>query len=622
MKKDRFAGKKNTKKALRVMLQAAVLIFLLWQLVTILVLDKGYRTWQQNEVPTGGRGFIALSYFAIQPGAGQGGTAVSQERLQEHLSALKRAGYVTVTQGDIHRFYAHGEPLPERSLFLMFEDGRRESAVYAQHVLEQMRYKASMLSYAERLEERSEQFLSPRDLLELLKNGYWELGTNGYRLSYINAFDRHGNYLGALTPNEYAQVAPFMQRRYNHYLMDYQRDEYDVPLESAEQMRARIAADYGRMQTVYENKLGALPALYAIMHANTGQFGTTERASDENERWLTELFTLHFNRDVYAYNAPDNNRHDLTRMQPRAYWSANHLLMRIRQETGEDFAFDAGNAVQAAQWKILRGAAMHDGETICVTSEPSDVGRARLVGSEGWQNLRVTAELAGNKLGTQAIDLFADETGEHAIAVEICNNELLVYDTYTGTREEPLARVHLDELDGVAYATWEDNRQLAMAAEIVAKQGQTYQQENSKEIARRLMRAKEETTDANYAPYIEEIQPGDPGLRRLEITVEGALLTVLVDDKVAVAQPIARPAQGGSIDLRAAWGEYGKEQRVMADDVYDGVFRALHIVTWPEDAVAEAGETMLDNRLTWQQDALRKVENAWQGLLRWAVVAF
>lgn len=68
-------------------------------------------------------------------------------------------------------------------------------------------------------------------------------------------------------------ISPYLGRRYNHYLMDYIRDEYGVPKESYERMKARIDYDYKKLRDDYREGVGTVPQLYVLMHANTGSFG-------------------------------------------------------------------------------------------------------------------------------------------------------------------------------------------------------------------------------------------------------------------------------------------------------------------------------------------------------------
>ena len=550
-------------------------------------------------------GFVAISYVGV--GTKEGETVISDVRLSKHLRALHDRGYVTITQQDIYDYFYSGKPLPERALFLFFEDGRMQSAKLAHPLLKKYNYKASMISYANNVEQGDPLFLTDEELLELEGTGYWEMGTNGYRLSYINVFDRHKNFLDELTPLEYYFISPYVRREYNHYLMDFIRDKHDTPVESFEQMKARVEEDYRLMDSVYTQYLGKLPGLYVLMHSNTGQFGTNSTVSAENDKWIRQYFTMNFNREMLSVNKPDANIYDLTRMQPQSYWSVNHLLMRIYHDTNQlgVLPFELGNTERAAHWDILQGAAEWDGNTIRITSLPEGEGRIRLAGSESLTNFTLETVFDGNKLGKQAIEILADPAATSYTAVELQRNKLLVYAGSAGltpdyllnggTSEEKTAdnekaendnllsensllfELDLDVFDGIVRQTWEENRQEAMAVEIDRKLLQSYQPVESKRIAADLIRAKADTSNVNNDPYIPEISLKDDGSRLVKIEVSAGKMSIWVDNR-QVANHIDIPtAQGGGIALRSAWVEYGYSQRNLADDVYDADFSNLLI---------------------------------------------
>ena len=550
-------------------------------------------------------GFVAISYVGV--GTKEGETVISDVRLNKHLRALYDRGYVTITQQDIYDYFYSGKPLPERALFLFFEDGRMQSAKLAHPLLKKYNYKASMISYANNVEQGDPLFLTDEELLELEGTGYWEMGTNGYRLSYINVFDRHKNFLDELTPLEYYFISPYVRREYNHYLMDFIRDKNDTPVESFEQMKARVEEDYRLMDSVYTQYMGKLPELYVLMHSNTGQFGTNSTVSAENDKWIRQYFTMNFNREMLSVNKPDANIYDLTRMQPQSYWSVNHLLMRIYHDTNQMgvLPFELGNTDRAAHWDILQGAAEWDGNTIRITSLPEGEGRIRLAGSESLSNFTLETVFDGNKLGKQAIEILADHAATSYTAVELQRNKLLVYAGSAGltpdylqngetsakktmdnekaenddllTENSLLFELDLDVFDGIVHQTWEENRQEAMAVEIDRKLLQSYQPVESKRIAAELIRAKADTSKANNDPYIPEISLKDDSSRLIRIEVSGGKMSIWVDNR-QVANHIDLPTgQGGGIALRSAWIEYGYSQRNLADDVYDADFSNLFI---------------------------------------------
>ncbi|HHX62619.1 MAG TPA: glycoside hydrolase, partial [Epulopiscium sp.] len=463
MKKNKAFSprKKDRIKIIRSIIQGIILIAILIIGVRAFFTSNQYEPIQDQDRSQTEKGFIALSYFGIDHL--ESTSLIGTQRFDDHLDALKNSGYVTISQEDIIAYYQAGKPLPEKSLFLILEDGRRDTAIFAQKFLEKYNYKGNILTYAQNLEKRDPKFLRPKDLLELEKSTYWEQGTNGYRLEYINVFDRYENFLNTLDTYQFQMLAPYLDRNYNHYLMDYIRDESGVPMENLSQMQDRIAFDYEQLREIYTNNINKVPDMYILMHSNSGQFGTNDKVSHENEKWMKELFKLNFNREGNTLNLRDSSAYDLTRIQPQSYWYTNHLLMRIWRDTGEDLAFVSGDLKRKADWNTLEGVAEFIDETIVLTSLPGKRGLMKLEQSEDFQNINLSVKLKGNQAGSQRIYLRADENLEKYVCVEIKNNILYIYDkTVNGLVEEQLV-LDLNHHDGIELESVDENK---LAAEI------------------------------------------------------------------------------------------------------------------------------------------------------------
>ena len=410
MKSNEFSPKrKDRKKIIRGTLQGLILLVILIVIIKALFSFKEYKPFNIEEISTNSneKGFITLSYFGVDRDGSD--TLVSTKDLENQIKSLKDNGYVTITQEDILDYYNKEKKLPEKSLFLLFEDGRRDTAIFAQKILEKHNYKGTILTYADKFEKEDPKFLMPKDLLKLKNSTYWELGTNGYRLEFINVFDREENFLGELTSIEFSELQDTIDRDYNHYLMDYIRDEDSVPLESYDEMKARISNDYKKLSEIYNNDLGGVPELYAIMHSNTGQFGTNNRVSDVNEEWINKLFAMNFNREGFSLNIKESFIYDLTRLQPQAYWSTNHLLMRLYDDTKEEINFVIGDEEKALDFEEVKGQIEFIDDKIILTSLPKDTGLLKLKNSEGYKDINTSVYLNGNVIGSQVIYLRAND---------------------------------------------------------------------------------------------------------------------------------------------------------------------------------------------------------------------
>ncbi len=614
---EEYTVKKNRKKRIRVIFQvmvlAAIAVFSYFALFTV----GRYRVYNPAEVTMSeGKGFIALSYFGVDRVGKQ--PLISEDRLEEHLKALQKQGYVTITQKDIVDFYEQGKPLPARSLFLIFEDGRRDTAIFSTAKIEKFNYKATMATYPENFEKRDTKFLKPRELKSLADTTFWEMGTNGYRLFFINVFDRYNNYLGELTPLEYSMVAPYLDRRYNHYLMDYIRDEYGIPKESYEMMKSRISYDYEKLRDDYLEGIGYIPGLHVLMHANTGSFGNNDRVSGVNEKWIKGLFSMNFNREGYALNVRKSGIYDLTRMQPQAYWYPNHLLMRIKYDINEDLIFNKGDEARYAKWDIKEGAAEFQPEKIILTSLPEKRGLMYMKDSEEFRNLRLTADLTGNKLGTQKIYLRADKGLKRFISVTIANNILYVSEN-TGNGTHDLFVLDLDKHDGKERISVPEDEKNAEIRELetFAKYAE------SSEIAKKYIQKRQEkageeaaTVEQGAKEYTSNISVHAKGKRRINIELEEDTIKIIIDGKESFRGNVTDSA-AGYVALESAWGGYGWSQKNMADDVYDGVFEKLIV----KDITGAGQEKILYNdRLSGLEAFRHQIRKTWNTLINWFIV--
>ena len=552
----------NTKKRIRTVLEAMILMVLLLFVIKKLFTFTTYQPYNEKEIDlqTDDHGFIAISYFGVAREGTE--TLISDEVLDAQLRALYDSGYVTISQQDIWDYYKKGKKLPEKSLFLMYEDGRRDTAVFAEKVTEKYNYLSTMMTYANKLELKDSAFIQPKDMHSLEKNGYWEFGTNGYRLSYINVYNKDNQYLGKLTAEEYQKLQESLGRDYNHYLMDYIRDENRIPMESYAQMKDRIDGDYDKIEEIYTDKVGKVPDLYVLMHANTGRFGENDRVSSINEKNIKRMFSMNFNRESYAVNNLSNSIYDLTRVQPQPYWHTNHLLMRIKDDTGLPVNWVDGDVKKKADWEQIDGVSEFAGDEIYLTCESKATGTLRLKGSEHFKDVTITTELKGNALGKQGIYLRADEDLTDYLSVAIENEELVIRTSgdkilYT----EPLV---------------------------------------------------EKTADT-------ELELKDASNHKLVVSLKGNQLTVVIDEATKVEDLEVPVKEEGCVYLQSGWGGEAYSQRNLADDVYDGVFKNVKVT----QATGAGEETVLyDNMLHGTEKVFADVRTFWNNLVNLFVETF
>lgn len=611
--------RKNIKKVVRSIAEGIILVALLVLVIRTLFTFDTYDPYDEAKIEMASdeedTGFIALSYFGVDRNETK--TLISTERLREHIDALSASGYVTITQQDILDYYREGKKLPKKSLFLMFEDGRRDTAIFAQKVTEEYNYISTIMTYAQKFETKDSKFLMPDDLKELEKGTFCELGTNGYRLEYINAYDRYDRFLGNLNTLEYAHIQPFLGREYNHYLMDYIRDEYGIPRESHEQMKTRIDFDYDEIERIYTEELGEVPGMYVLMHSNTGMFGENEKVSAVNQARIFDMFDMNFNREGYVLNTQESSLYDLTRMQPQSYWHTNHLLMRIWDDTGQNMAWVDGDEQRKSNWEELDGKAEFQDNEIYLTCEPEAMGTLRLRESGQYKDVIVNTRLTGNKLGIQSVYVRADENLESGICVRIKNNELYILDGDTLLYQE-----NVDKLTQAEPVSVDEDDMAAQIAEKELEVQYATTVQKGKDAAVELAVLYDTDTPSvedGAEEYIADININDPADRQLSIAVKDNLLTVSVDGYYAVQDEEVGTTDAGYIVIQSGWGGEAYSQRNLADDVYDGVFVDFEVT---ENTGADEETVLYDNKMHGFEWFCWKSEKIWKTVINWFIETF
>lgn len=573
----------NRRKTVRTVLQIVVLVLAVGFGIFSLVRGNSRAPVSTVDTATGadaGNQFIAISYPGLTTSTSLDSKVVNADLFEEQITALQAAGYVTISQKDVANYYLRYGALPSKALFLLFEDGLYSTTTLAQPVLTQNGYVATVCTYANNLGDASNsKYITTSTLKSLTGSGTWELGTNGYRLSYINVFDRYNNFFGALNAEEFVKIHSYLWRDYNHYLMDFVRDEDRLRAESETQLINRINADYDAMKSTYTDAVGYLPGCYVLMHSNTGAFGTDAVASEANRSELTQLFTMNFNREGTCLNNRDSSIFDLSRLQVQSYFSTNHLLMRIRDDTGDDtLPFVTGDETEATHWYADGGAAQFKGDEIILTTVPTGRGQLTL-NTRLFSDLDMTVTLEGNLVGRQSICLRTDRNWAHGIEVALEDNHLQVWSL--GDDAQMLYDQDLYEFDGgTIISTQEDehNGLVELQKAIIQLDDDPARVAQAQTKLTQLLNTPVVTLEDGGTPYYPVNDTTERDSRKLRIRLVGERLSLWVDDRPAVDQLKVPDTQLGSISLGAKVFDNAESQftqRNIYDDVYDAVFRDL-----------------------------------------------
>lgn len=321
MKKDnltinQYVKGKEKRKVFRTILESLICVFVVVCAFSQVLFNEKYKKpnkklWNQED------GFVMISYSSL----GDGKKNISEEKLRDQLGALYKDGYVTIGIDDVINYYEHDGKLPDKALFLVFEDGTKVSTKMTKKVLQKYNYKAITMNYAGYLSSRNRSYLTTSDLKKLKNDDYFDIGTSGYRFQYINVQGKDTDSNSVDTEKS----------TYNHYLMDYLRDGDNVPIETEDEMRKRINWDYDEMNKIYNKVLNGMPKCYMIMPSDKLFYKVTDSVGRVNEENIEKYFDIVINRTGDCYNTKNQSKYDLTRIRVEKGWSGDQLLEKINE---------------------------------------------------------------------------------------------------------------------------------------------------------------------------------------------------------------------------------------------------------------------------------------------------
>lgn len=171
------ARNKSRKFKLKKMMQMTALMIIALLLFRSLF-DTSHYIEPDHTAWTNTQGFVALSYFGVNR---TGGAArIAKKQLDRHLKALYDNGYITISQQDIIDFYLEGKPVPDKALFLIFEDGRSDTGLFGQVLLAKYNFKATILPNESKRDSYDYNFLQSKDLQRMVDSSYWEAGVDNH----------------------------------------------------------------------------------------------------------------------------------------------------------------------------------------------------------------------------------------------------------------------------------------------------------------------------------------------------------------------------------------------------------------------------------------------------------
>jgi len=341
-----------------------------WCAVAFLLISLVYFFFRKDQPPEynpsawkSWAGFYALAYEGVTDSDDP--RYVTPARLEEHLQALRNAGFNTITPADVEAYYYHDKPLPEHAILLMFEGGRKDHIVRATPRLIKNRFIGVLCVPTIVTTKWGSHFISRTDLRRLARSAHWQLASMGHEA------------IDLITVDDQNRKGHFLSRR----MWNRQGRETDGLFED------RIVRDYRKASDILTRAGGRPVSSFLYPYGDAAQGAESDPLAEMiNSGAVREFHRLAFTQEGRPYNDYYNDPYALSRLRARGDWSGDELVQYLKEWTS-DFRPVSGFA-EADRWQIL-GVQHAEGGGITLGDRQS----ALLRGSGSWSDLEFTTSV-------------------------------------------------------------------------------------------------------------------------------------------------------------------------------------------------------------------------------------
>jgi peptidoglycan/xylan/chitin deacetylase (PgdA/CDA1 family) len=310
---------------------------------------------------------------------------ITPENFKDHMFALKREGYQTISLQDFEAFTKGEKHLPEKSFLLTFDDGRRDSYYGADPVLKALNYRAVMfVATGQSLPQEFRKpgnYLSKDELRQMHASGRWEIQSHAVQeeggFVQIAADGTTGNFLSN-----------------KKWLAQEQRIETD------EEYRTRITYELTNSKTRIEEEIGSEVIAFAFPFSDYGQQTQNNPTAQEVIGSVAaQEYNVLFKQNPptsggFAFNYPEDETENYEkRLEPHPSWSASQLIALLRQ--GEPKMFPYEDVFEAQQgWKRVWGNVVVDTAVKSLKTSATEQTQGSLTvldGTRSWNNYLFSA---------------------------------------------------------------------------------------------------------------------------------------------------------------------------------------------------------------------------------------
>jgi|GEM_PF-837167 len=353
-------------------------------------------------------GFSAISYAGITKKGDD--VHVSKQQFEDHLRALKQAGYQTIKPEDVVAFLKGGYPLPEKALVLIIEGDRKDSFLYATPLLRKFGFTATMCVPTANIPGWDSFYLQEDDLKKIFSEAHWNpcsMGNSAVKEIPINSSGGKGHFLTTRqwTDNKSEDDTTFMKR---------------------------VTDDYVRAAQILSKVSDSPVSLYLYPFADPGTSAQADPlAAEINQKAVEAHHKAAFITANNPFNGAAIRPYALNRLRIPGSWDASQLVNALNS------SMPARTAVSGigdkSRW-IIQGEILQQGNNVSLVSGTS----MWLRGSDAWSDADIRISMVMPKKSVVA--LYVRSEGNNSFERLSIYNQTIDLQEQTGTKAQTLSR--------------------------------------------------------------------------------------------------------------------------------------------------------------------------------------
>ncbi|HWA64497.1 MAG TPA: polysaccharide deacetylase family protein [Candidatus Paceibacterota bacterium] len=304
--------------------------------------------------------------------------SLAPEEFWDQMSALKKAGYRTITLQEFEDFVS-GKSAPKGKVFLLtFDDGRTDSYYQADPVLQALGFHAVMFIATQssfvRPNDFDSYYLNQESIQAMVDSGRWDIGshtvqeTGGY--VPIDAAGTQGNFLSN-----------------KKWLTDAGRLETDA------EYAARVQYELTYSKSELERRLGITITAMSYPFSDFGNQSINNQASAEAviRAAVKDTYDYAFRQTTektpdFISNYPAGDPLQLRRIEVDTSWSGDQLVSYLQTVRSKSLPY-ADSFSEDTGWLDNWGEVVFQPGSIRLEAQPDTTGAFTFLdGSQPWQN--------------------------------------------------------------------------------------------------------------------------------------------------------------------------------------------------------------------------------------------